>query len=876
MEIDEREYNSVVLAALLHDVGKLLHRGDDTYKYQDGHEPASAKFVVNHHDDLKNDSLYDLDLVRVLVQYHDSKITKMVAFQDEYCRDKSPEKIWRLIDLVRHADSYSCAERDLEKTGPNRLLPLDSIFSYVNLDVTQKVSYTGKYRLAPFKPLSGFPASIDVSTDKEISELISQFEASIPIFSNFKKFEDVLNKWLNILQEYTWAVPSDTKYRTGVSDISLYDHLRSSAAIAACLYKRHIIPVEQEKRLDRINEFILVGGDFSGIQDYIFQITNRGSGGAAKRLRARSLFIYLFSEVSIHKILHALKLPIVCNLFSAGGKFLLLAPKVEGIEDALTTVKQEIEREIHDTYFSQFSFLMSWMSIKGFTDKFKVYNFYDVANDMFHSIEVEKTCKAVSALRDEKWLTDTFKANVKYASYQSSGDCKVCGKGAATHEEKDTEEEVDPVKSCFYCYRDKFFLGQRLPNCNYLAFGKGYVSKEDENDGDKLVLFHGKKTLHDEKPESYYVQLLEKYKKNDEYYLIYDIDQAEDKIESPYLVPIRKYYANYVFIDKKKRVASFEEIARLSRWKKNGISCGSDLLGVLKVDLDNLGLIFNKGFENPSIIEKGLDNIDRKTVSRFLTLSRMVELFFSGWMKEIMSKDSKECLIKELISMKGIDDKRLKDYLNGDHINLQHIYTVYSGGDDLVLVGPWETMIIFSIFLNEQFRKYTCQNKFITLSAGLTFVKSKYPIASAIKQADALLEKSKKEGKDRISLFGTTVKWEKLPKLINAFLFLNESIEKDEATGINTAFLHRLFSYHQMALSYLDEHKIQGIKYVSALSYDVGRNIVKRDKDGKIIKGDKEYDFFQSLINEKPGKDTLIYNFKIPLFWALYRHRVGR
>jgi len=91
---------------------------------------------------------------------------------------------------------------------------------------------------------------------------------------------------------------------------------------------------------------------------------------------------------------------------------------------------------------------------------------------------------------------------------------------------------------------------------------------------------------------------------------------------------------------------------------------------------------------------------------------------------------------------------------------------VYSGGDDLILVGPWETMIIFAIYLNQQFRKYTCNNEFITLSAGLTFVKPKYPIASAIKETEALLDESKEKGKNRITVFGTTVEWNQLPEFL--------------------------------------------------------------------------------------------------------------
>ncbi|MBI5208295.1 MAG: hypothetical protein HY934_10990, partial [Candidatus Firestonebacteria bacterium] len=288
---------------------------------------------------------------------------------------------------------------------------------------------------------------------------------------------------------------------------------------------------------------------------------------------------------------------------------------------------------------------------------------------------------------------------------------------------------------------------------------------------------------------------------------------------------------------------------------------------ILKADVDNLGLIFNKGFENPLKSEEGLEDINRKTTSRFLTLSRMLELFFSGWMKDVMINKPKNEIVEELAQIKGIDQDRFKKYLSNDYINFENIYTVYSGGDDLILVAPWETMIIFAIYLNQQFRKYTCNNDFITLSAGLTFVKDKHPIASAIKQAEALLEKSKEDGKNRITLFGTTIEWEKYPELINFFLFLNKILDNSE---INTAFLYRLLKYHQMALTYLDEGKVEGLKYLSNLSYEIGRKIIIREEDERIK---KDYIILHKLINEKPNKDSLIYNLKIPIFWALYRHR---
>ncbi|GAI78655.1 unnamed protein product, partial [marine sediment metagenome] len=261
-----------------------------------------------------------------------------------------------------------------------------------------------------------------------------------------------------------------------------------------------------------------------------------------------------------------------------------------------------------------------------------------------------------------------------------------------------------------------------------------------------------------------------------EFYLTYNImTEEERKKVSEKEVSLRKYLANYV-PKKNGIVESFEEIAGYSVWEdeNGGEKKGSVLLGILKADFDNLGLIFSKGFEIPRKEEEKLTDGDRKTMSRYLTLSRMIDLFFSGWMREVMEKNDKKKLISSLGEIQDIEDKeRLKRYLNRDEIDFSKIYTVYSGGDDLVLVGPWETMIIFSLFLNMEFRRFTCNNDDVTLSAGLAVVKPKHPIAAGIREADELLEKSKKEGKNRITLFSTTVKWKQFPELMDFFLFLN-------------------------------------------------------------------------------------------------------
>lgn len=864
-----KQYNSVILSALLHDIGKFLHRGGK--KYKGTHDEATATFIKNYKNELRNDSLYDIDLVRVIASHH--HMSKEDSAKDEFFFNKSDEefeRIWRLIRIVKRADSYSCAERDIEeprrKDVGSKRAPLDSIFSIINLDNRQHGNEIFcKYHVSKLHPTSSFPAPIKELDVNEIPDLINDFETTIPNFSDYKTFDDVIIVWLNLLEKYTCSIPSDTRYE--LSDVSLYDHLRSSAAIAVCLYKRHVAK-RQPKRMSKTNEFIFVGGDFSGIQDYIFDITNRGSGGASKRLRARSFFISLFAEVTIHKILHELELPLLCNIFSAGGKFLLFTPNIEGVEDTLKRVKIEIEREIHDTFFDQFSFLISWKVIKGFRKEFKIYSFFKVAEEMFYSLEAEKARKSRSVLitkDDGKWNIDAFKASRLYGSYQGSGDCKICGKGPALF-----DDTVTGVKeSCYICHRDKFIIGQKLPKAGYVAFGKGQFDPNIE--GNKIIIF--KPIIEDhKKKDGYYVEILQKKTINDEYYLIYKIEEKNEDSKINETKPyFRKYYANHVPTDTKGTILSFEEIALLSRWEKEGRLYGSDILGVLKADIDNLGLIFSKGFENPRKIEEGFSDIDRKTTSRFLTMSRMLELFFTGWIKEIMTHNSKP-IIEAFSETEGIPIKDFDEYLIGSNINFKNIYTVYSAGDDMVLVGPWETMIIFSLFLNLWFNKYVCKNESLTLSAGLAFIKPKHPIASAIKQAELLLEKSKEKGKKRITLFGTTVEWDRLYELIDFFLFINKKIN-DTESGVNTSFIHRLLNYHKMALSYIDLQDIKSLKYISSLNYDIGRNIVKWDKNKKIKKGKEELFVLQKFANEIPDKNSLMYNLKVPLFWALYRNR---
>lgn len=881
---DEKEYNSVILGALLHDIGKFLHRSnDDKYPYQVSHQETSFNFIRKYREKIANENLYNIDLAEVIVRYHHGDKNKKEIFtNDLYIQSLDSEKrqrTWDLIKIVRRADVYSCYERDHslnKRNGAEPGAPLNAIFPNMNLSDKNEVPIK-RYNLGEMNPLKAFPTDLQLFNKKDYTEFVKDFETQVIDFKKYSRFEDVLILWINTLQKFMWAIPSDTRYEQ--SDVSLYDHLYSTAAIAACLYKHHL-PVIGKGRLTTKNELIFIAGDFSGIQDYIFQITNMGSGGAAKRLRARSLLITLFSEVVIHRIINSLSLPLLCNLFSAAGKFMIIAPNLGNTQNILKELRSEVEGHIHETFFSQFSFLMTWKESEKYKQKFSIRHFYKTVDNMFYKLENEKFNKALTALSDERsstWKTESFKATKLYESYTETGDCPICGRGPALFKEKETEPNKEPQRCCSICYMDKYYIGEQLPRKRYIGFCKGQ-QKTEERTNRIITLKHEPEMIHLSK-EDYFIEFLDAIPNNKtEYYLFYDIrpDKAYTATKETPLPILGKRIANHVPTNQNGSTLEFGEIAKRSLWKKDEEDYGTPLLGVLKVDIDNMGLLFSKGFDvphNPS--EKKMEPGDRKTVSRYLTLSRMVELFMSGWIDSAMNLNNQTGMLNELSNSLNQDGDKFKKYIQSAKINFEDIYTVYSGGDDLVLIGPWETMIIFSMVLFQQFEKFTCSNPDITLSAGLAFVKPKHPIASAIKEADQLLKLSKANDKKRISLFNTTLEWENFLNLKPIFIALNEAIEKDDQNKLKP-FFYRLLNYRQMAMRYLNEKEkhIPSLKYIALLNYDLGRNILGDDGKRPSNLGVDAFNYIVKLRDERPTEMKSLINFiGIPLSWIIYRNR---
>lgn len=674
---------------------------------------------------------------------------------------------------------------------------------------------------------------------------------------------------LSLLEKYTWCLPSDTTKE--IADISLYDHLKTTSAIAACLYRFHEQDIEGYLNSSQNQyKFRLIGGDLSGIQDYIFKITDKGSRGVAKRLRSRSFYLSALLDITIQKILHHLKLPSSCNLISVGGRFVLLAPA--NISE-IKTLQEEISTWLFERLFGQLTMNLDWeVIITGYN--FKIGEFHRYLDRVYKNLELKKQRKNSEILFDGKWLEGKFVRESQYELYsQEEGgaqDCRIC------HCFPASKKDADGTDICFQCAQDKK-IGEMLPKTEYIALGKARPDEFQENETD-LIFFNNEK----EDQDVYFLKLIKKLIKqdytqlpqlNDSYYLLYRIYDVEEKrVESTNLGIMNKFLANHVplykdldnekkkfikeLVEKKeldqeirdeKSILTFETLAVLSQWKNQDDDWqGERRLGLLKADVDRLGLIFNLGL--------GKD----VTVSRYLTMSRMIDLFFAGWVEEILSTE------------------------------FRGLYTVFSGGDDLFVVGPWEEIIEFSRKLYKEFRSFTCQNDNITLSAGIALLKPKMPIARGAKLANKFLDISKRggneesiigkadekeedKGRNRLTLFGTTLKWDELEAVIPfKNLLFDELKEKD--SPFKVAFLHRLIKYHRMYLN-VHEGMIESLLYRSQMAYDIARNLRKKDKDVQKVQQEL-IEWLEHLYSNDVGAENgLMKNMKVPVSWTLYKNR---
>lgn len=776
-------------ASLLHDIGKFWQR---TWDYPDkNHSELGAIFA-------KENGLAEVE--DIILNHHSPSSAK----------DK------HLAEIIQKADWISSKERkETEESKEVRKEPLQSIFSIVDIGKGKKDKSDGWfYRLYPLdlKKEVVFPAD-----DKSIAMggktldhlyrnlwnkgFLSEIDKVV-----VKKNKSFFLTLYNLIHKYTSYIPSAAW--KSEPDISLFDHLRTTCGIAECLYKTK----GKEK-------FLLLGGDISGIQGFIYDIfsPDEAQEGMSKRLRGRSFYLSLLTETLAHYILNSLNLTTSNLLWCGGGEFRVLLPDDDEVKENLSKIKKDINSLLFQKFNGKLYLALEYVVCDG--DSLQN-SFPQLLEDVVHKLSIEKQRK----------FLEIFDKNL-FEKYPSRNVCRICGKDIGGEDER----------FCDDCIRQEE-IGGLLPKTQYLLeinCDGGKIEYETSLEFPELKIYWKLETdemkviefLQRLEPERDKIDSIVVYRLNDTDFLTKRLCGYVNDSDMPVALGF-KFLGNITPFDGRK-VLSFSEIAEKSE--------GIDLLSVLRMDIDDLGAIFAMGLRIPGYA----------TMSRVATLSRLLDLFFSGYLNKICEE------YKE-------DDVPLH-------------YITYSGGDDLFIVGPWDKIMELALKINDEFRRYTCGNPNFTLSAGVFNLKPKFPIGMAANLAGEKLDRSKILGKDSITVFEETVKWESESNfdrwngyrdLLNYGKKLEEYVEKKH---LSKSFIYSILDFWRE--TFYEEWREKGFislrsaiekrKYVPHFKYLLVRSVDRK----------KEEEVFDDLDKNIP---KVVPWARVPVSWVSLRERGGK
>ncbi|MFN3466208.1 MAG: HD domain-containing protein, partial [Candidatus Brocadiales bacterium] len=170
----QKEYQTVVLGALLHDIGKLLQKGDfgpSGIKIEGKHPEVSENFIKAFENYFGECS--DVSLLRVLVKRHHENTQQ---YPEALLVQNAEKGIRPLAYIVSRADNYSSSERGLtsEISKGYKTTPLACIFGRLKISGENPDGHY-HYRLAPLDPDCAFPENFRINTPDEVNAHLRNF-----------------------------------------------------------------------------------------------------------------------------------------------------------------------------------------------------------------------------------------------------------------------------------------------------------------------------------------------------------------------------------------------------------------------------------------------------------------------------------------------------------------------------------------------------------------------------------------------------------------------------------------------------------------------------------------------------------------------------
>ncbi|HHL34776.1 MAG TPA: type III-A CRISPR-associated protein Cas10/Csm1 [Desulfobulbaceae bacterium] len=850
----------IALAGLCHDLGKFAQgylevspeyreRNAPLYqpvregRYSHLHALFTAAFIEQHQEllpqDLFSRTWGDGDIFLNIAACHHKPETPMqwiVARAD---------RIASGLDRATFEHGETIAWKDFRKT---RLLPIfEALGPKYCEKFTSSEDYHFVYPLEAISSQSIFPVS---------RQKVSQKEAGEEYRNLFQVFRHKLGELYHRDADTSlWAQHFDSLYMTMTSmipaarvgdvvhDVSLYDHSRATAALAAALYRYH----KDTNTLDtaaikenRTDKLLLVSGDFYGIQNFIFGRAGESRRFRSKLLRGRSFAVALFTELAADLLCERLRLPFLSVVLNAAGKFHLVAANTESARRAIDEVRQEINDWLFKITYGQSS--MGIIATPASPDQFTCPEFSNLWQRHLVNQEEAKQQKIDLALYGGAVpdFLDSFNNEV--------GVCPLCDiRPADPGTRGDRVFRDSEITTCRVC-RDHVLLGTTSVKHSMFAIchqdsdlgGKGllvpvfgrYQAMATDNDCHTLAQRGElKKLMELETDQTGALRCRATVRLINGYVPVYtESDNQNDLL----------FEGDRLDTTKEELIAEIKEgapktlnhIALMARhYDEKGDPSGTEALGILKADVDQLGMLLGCGLPKK-----------RYTFSRLATLSRQLNNFFTLYLPHLL-RNTKE---------------------------FNQVYTVFAGGDDLFLIGPWNRMADLAGHLRQRFQEFVCGNPNITFSVGITLHKPHTPIDRLAEASEEALLAAKRAGRNRVTMFAETVTWDTFTKLMENRVVMEDWLKND---FISRVMFYRFNQFVELAeeegrlvgATAVPLDKIDCVKWRAMFGYALARNVNTKTPVGE--QALKEVAVMADWLTKYRG------GLRIPLWQIMYEQR---
>lgn len=657
----ERREKELAIGSLLHDIGKILYRADDGRRHS-----------VSGYDFLKEQGIDNLAILNQ-VRYHHSRELSAASL------DRAD-----LAYITYWADNVAAgADRrnndDSDEKGYDRHMPLASIFNILNGN-TQSYSYDMQ-EIYDDGRANNPKASAAGYSEGEYFRILADLRQCV---SAVELTGEYINSLLCVLEATESFVPSSTD-KSQLSDISLYDHSKITAAVASCIYayikekgiedyRRFLF--ENGNAAYQEKAFLLMSMDISGIQNFIYKVANKN---VLKMLRTKSFYLEILLEHVVDELLEECGLSRANLIYSGGGHAYLLLANTKKTLETIRVFKESLN---------------AWFLKRYRTDLYIAFGLAECsANDLMNKPDgsyrelFRRVGESISTEKASRYTAEELIRLNSGTASQYGRECRVCGE--LDHLVKDPS--ADPSAEEYLCENCAAFVSMSRD-----ILEKDFVTILSEDAGGACLRLPFGKYMVLETEENVRRRIAEKQ-------TAYVRCYSKNKMFTGYNVATRLWNGDYHQGD------DFSDFARAAE--------GVRRIGVLRADVDNLGQAFVRGFERPDGSQKYV------SLSRSATFSRKMSLFFKLHINNILSSR------KFSLSPKRED------------CSGRNVAVIYSGGDDLFLIGAWDEIIGAAVDINESLREFTQGT--LTISGGVGIFPEKYPAAALARQTGELEELAK-------------------------------------------------------------------------------------------------------------------------------------